>query len=179
MRQGWINVGPMSQTVGQHWVGIWLQKILNIQYLNHPPHPNRWMITLIQQGSVCDLEGSEPCCQEDAILQLTSPTQIDRVQNRGAFLWTVINKTSVFFLESVTFQLHARMLSSKVALALKNYRHFSDLGVGIALSHRHVGFFGKNKYINQYVSIFRRQILKYKDSPCTEKIAIFTTVVDP
>ena len=23
---------------------------MNIQYLNHPPYPNRWMITLIQQG---------------------------------------------------------------------------------------------------------------------------------
>ena len=25
-------------------------KLMNIQYLNHPPYPNRWMITLIQQG---------------------------------------------------------------------------------------------------------------------------------
>ena len=41
MRQGWINVEPMSQTVG---------KLMNIQYLNHPPYPNRWMITLIQKG---------------------------------------------------------------------------------------------------------------------------------
>ena len=38
---------------------------MNIQYRNHPPYPNRWMITLIQQGSVCDLESSEPGCQED------------------------------------------------------------------------------------------------------------------
>ena len=46
------------------------------------------------------------------------------------------------FLESVIFQLYARILSSEVAQSLKNYGHFSDLGVGIALSHRHVGFFG-------------------------------------
>ena len=42
---------------------------MNIQYLNHPPYSNRWMITLIQQGSVCDLESSEPGCQEDAMVK--------------------------------------------------------------------------------------------------------------
>ena len=45
-----------------------------------------------------------------------------------------------FFLESVTFQFHARMLSSEVAQSIKSYGHLLDLG--IALSHRHVGFFG-------------------------------------
>ena len=48
----------------------------------------------------------------------------------------------IVFLESVTFQLHARMLSSEVAQSLKSHGHFSDLEVGIALRHRHVGFFG-------------------------------------
>ena len=48
------------------------------------------------------------------------------------------------FLESVASQFHACMLSSEVAqsLLIKSYGHFSDLGVGIALSHSHVGFFG-------------------------------------
>ena len=50
---------------------------------------------------------------------------------------------------TVTFQFHARMLSSKVAQSLKSYGDFSDLGVGIAISHRHVGFFGWGKYIYQ------------------------------
>ena len=45
----------------------------------------------------------------------------------------MIRSTIVFFLESVAFQLRDRMLSS-----LKNYQHFLDLGVEIALSHRHV-----------------------------------------
>ena len=40
------------------------------------------------------------------------------------------------------------MLSSEVTQSLKSYGHFSDLGVGIALGHRHVGFFGKIKYIH-------------------------------
>ena len=44
---------------------------MNIQYLNQPPYPNRWMITLIQKGSVCDLESSEPGCQEGVIIILT------------------------------------------------------------------------------------------------------------
>ena len=35
------------------------------------------------------------------------------------------------------------MLSSEVAQSLKSYRHFSDLGVGIVFSHRHVGCLGK------------------------------------
>ena len=38
---------------------------------------------------------------------------------------------------------HAQLRgSSEVAQSLKSYGHFSDLGVGIALSHRHVEFFG-------------------------------------
>ena len=68
--------------------------------------------------------------------------QIYRVQNRGTFLWTVgkyrgVIRSKIVFLESVTFQFHARMLSSEVAQLLKS----SDLGDGIALSHRHVGIF--------------------------------------
>ena len=53
------DIGP---TLSWHLV----EKLMNIQYLNHPPYLNSWMITLIQQGSVCDLESSEPGCQEDA-----------------------------------------------------------------------------------------------------------------
>ena len=34
--------------------------------------------------------------------------------------------SKIVFLESVTFQFHARMLSSEVAQSLKNYGHFSD-----------------------------------------------------
>ena len=26
------------------------EKLMNIQYLNLPPYPNRWMVWLIQQG---------------------------------------------------------------------------------------------------------------------------------
>ena len=59
-----------------------------------------------------------------------------------------IMRAKLVFLESVTFQSHARMLSSEVAQSLKSDGHFSDLGVGIALSHRHAGFFGYSKYIN-------------------------------
>ena len=55
---------------------------------------------------------------------------------------------SIFFLESVTFQFHARMRSSEVAQSLKSYRHFSDHGVETALSHCHDAFFGYSKYIN-------------------------------
>ena len=57
-------------------------------------------------------------------------------------------RSKIFFLESVTFQFHARILSSEVAQSIKSYGHFSDLGVGIALSHRHVVFF-RVKQIHQ------------------------------
>ena len=71
---------------------------------------------------------------------------IDHVQNRGTFLWTLkvlwSNQVKNIFLESATFQFHARMLSSEVAQSLKSYGHFLDLAVAIGLSHRHVGFFG-------------------------------------
>ena len=44
------------------------------------------------------------------------------------------NQVKNSFLESVTFQFHARMLNSEDAQSLKSYGHFSDLGVGIALN---------------------------------------------
>ena len=31
------------------------EKLMNIQYLNLPPYPNRWMVWLIQQGAVSRL----------------------------------------------------------------------------------------------------------------------------
>ena len=42
------------------------------------------------------------------------------------------NQVEIVFLESVTFQFHARVLSSQVAQSLKSYGHFSDLGVETA-----------------------------------------------
>ena len=75
--------------------------------------------------------------------------QTDPLQNRGTFLQTVISETSpriisqkYIFLESVTFQFHARMLSSQLVKSLISYGHLSDLEVEIALDHRHVEFFG-------------------------------------
>ena len=52
-------------------------------------------------------------------------------------------RSKIVFLESVKFQFQASMLSSEVERSFKSYGHISDLGVGIALSHRHVGFSGK------------------------------------
>ena len=39
-----------SQGAALSW--HFVEKLMNIQYLDHSPYPNRWMITLIQQGSV-------------------------------------------------------------------------------------------------------------------------------
>ena len=71
------------------------------------------------------------------------------VQNRGKFLWTVISKTcpriirsKLVVLESEKFRLYACMPSSTHAQLLNSFGHFSELGVEIALSHRHVDFFG-------------------------------------
>ena len=50
-------------------------------------------------------------------------------------------RSKIAFLESVTFQFHARMLSSEVAQSLKSYGDFSDLRDGVPLSRkgRHAG----------------------------------------
>ena len=47
-------------------------------------------------------------------------------------------RSKIGFLESVTFQFHARMLSSEVAQSLICYEQFSDLGVGNALSLKQI-----------------------------------------
>ena len=41
------------------------EKLMNIQYLNHPPYPNRWMVWLIQQGLAWRPRCVKTCCQED------------------------------------------------------------------------------------------------------------------
>ena len=52
--------------------------------------------------------------------------------------WSRIIRSIKGLLESPAFTLLHRMLSSFVATPLKSYLHFSDLGVEIALGHRHV-----------------------------------------
>ena len=42
------------------------EKLMNIQYLNLPPYPNRWMVWLIQQGLAWRPCCVKTCCQEDA-----------------------------------------------------------------------------------------------------------------
>ena len=58
-------------------------------------------------------------------------SQVTPIQNRGTFPWTATSETwhrlissPMGELESVTFQLHARMLSSLVAQSLKSNVHF-------------------------------------------------------
>ena len=43
------------------------EKLMNIQYLNLPPYPNRWMVWLIQQGLAWRPRCVKTCYQEDAI----------------------------------------------------------------------------------------------------------------
>ena len=52
--------------------------------------------------------------------------------------WPRIIRLKIVLLESVTFRLRYRMLSSLVAQSLQSYGHFSNLGVEIAMSQRHV-----------------------------------------
>ena len=48
------------------------EKLMNIQYLNLPPYPNRWMVWLIQQGLAWRPRCVKTCCQEDG--QNRTPT---------------------------------------------------------------------------------------------------------
>ena len=57
--------------------------------------------------------------------------------------YMINNQVENIFLESVTFQFHARMRSSEVAQSLK----VMDISL-TALSHYHDAFFGYSKYIN-------------------------------
>ena len=43
------------------------EKLMNIQYLNLPPYPNRWMVWLIQQGLAWRPRCVMTCCQEDEV----------------------------------------------------------------------------------------------------------------
>ena len=52
-----------------------------------------------------------------------------RVPNAEPCSTPYVNINRKYFLESVTFQFHARMRSSEVAQSLKSYGHFSDHGV--------------------------------------------------
>ena len=47
------------------------EKLMNIQYLNLPPYPNRWMVWLIQQGLAWRPRCVKTCCQEDGDAGLT------------------------------------------------------------------------------------------------------------
>ena len=55
--------------------------------------------------------------------------------------WPRLIRSKIGLLESATFQLQDRMLSSFFAQSLTSYGNFSDLGVEIAFSHRYAGFF--------------------------------------
>ena len=46
------------------------EKLMNIQYLNLPPYPNRWMVWLIQQGLAWRPRCVKTCCQEDEISKI-------------------------------------------------------------------------------------------------------------
>ena len=46
------------------------EKLMNIQYLNLPPYPNRWMVWLIQQGLAWRPRCVKTCCQEDGFYPL-------------------------------------------------------------------------------------------------------------
>ena len=102
---------------------------MNIQYLNHPPYPNRWMITLIQQGSVCDLESSEPGCQEDEVILFC--------RKKYGWLWICGNSEQLLILP---LSVECRPIPyedtiKKSCSAHKNSQHKVDL----SLYHRPVG----------------------------------------
>ena len=48
------------------------EKLMNIQYLNLPPYPNRWMVWLIQQGLAWRPRCVKTCCQEDGNMYWTT-----------------------------------------------------------------------------------------------------------
>ena len=43
----------------------YVEKLMNIQYLNLPPYPNRWTVWLIQPGFAWRPRCVKTCCKED------------------------------------------------------------------------------------------------------------------
>ena len=115
---------------------------MNIQYLNHPPYPNRWMITLTQQGSVCDLESSEPGCQEDdstVLLPLLSNQQTREISHflSKRTIFKISGKKNVFrqFVpqgdssvckRSFEFRVHLSNLCKNITNASAIFIHIPD-----------------------------------------------------
>ena len=58
------------------------EKLMNIQYLNLPPYPNRWMVWLIQQGLAWRPRCVKTCCQED-VFSPSDVTAFHRMKNGG------------------------------------------------------------------------------------------------
>ena len=57
------------------------KKLMNIQYLNLPPYPDRWMVWLIQQGLAWRPRCVKTCCQEDDINLLNTLNMKDRLDD--------------------------------------------------------------------------------------------------
>ena len=63
-----VRVELMVSQRRRQWANIkktFFEKLMNIQYLNLPPYPNRWMVLLIQQGLAWRPRCVKTCCQED------------------------------------------------------------------------------------------------------------------
>ena len=71
------------------------------------------------------------------------------------------NQVENIFFELVTFQLRGRLLSSFPAHSLKGYRHFSDLGVAIALSQRHVDTWISSDKTNTTIHCLGEDVTSY------------------
>ena len=101
------------------------------------------LISLVVSSSHCFL--ARPTPLDLLRLNAGSPTGSHRLTAYkfvGYFLGLSYRKISGHNqIKNIFFRI-SNMLSSEVAQSLKSYGHFSDLGVRIAPSHRHVGFFG-------------------------------------
>ena len=164
--QCWYNAGALSTTLGQHCINIgWSSRICRaatgLIYIsclltgnnacqiftpqNDLIYPVRYTVDgiffLIFLFLAAET-GEAPVAETGFSHRLTAYKIVGHFFGLSYREISLINLVEIVFLESITFQLHARMLSSEVAQSLKNYGHFSDLGVGIALSHRHGEFFG-------------------------------------
>ena len=83
------------------------EKLMNIQYLNLPPYPNRWMVWLIQQGLAWRPRSVKSCCQEDWIL----PNICELTTTRIISPWPhLITTPDVHFTLLSIWDIHPRLL---------------------------------------------------------------------
>ena len=102
-----------------------LEKLMNIHYLNFPPYPNRWMVWLIQQGLAWRPRCVKTCFQEDGLKlpvwkvgdRGTGPRSGIQVSKKQNVSYPLTREDSILWGASVTERWRARPQTARVQIS--------------------------------------------------------------